>query len=63
MKYFAGFIVGLFIAVVFYNNSESKTRCNVIGQPEQMEVIYIPDIENFDYKEYKLMLDSKDSIK
>ena len=63
MKYFAGFIVGLFIAVAFYNNSESKTRCNVIGQPEQMEVIYIPDIENFNYKEYKLMLDSKDSIK
>ena len=63
MKYFAGFIIGLFIAVVFYSNSKNKTECNVIGQPEQMEVVYIPDMENFDYQEHKLLLDSKDSIR
>ena len=63
MRYFAGFIIGLFIAIVFYSNSESKTECHVIGQPEQMEVVYIPDTENFNYKEYKLLLDSKDSIR
>ena len=63
MRYFVGFIIGLFIAVVLYNSSDDTTTCSVIGQPEQMEVIYIPDIADFNMNKHKLLIDSKEAIK
>lgn len=62
MKYLISFIGGALVSLLLFGSSdtsECKSGFKVIGQPEQMEVIYIPD-SSFDLNKHRAFIETRE---